>query len=102
MWDVRVTSNARRDRDRVVAWFDEHRPDASEAFLGDYFRTLRRIEANAIVPAANEQGFRRVRFDTFTYHVWYRVIEDSNVVFVVLLTHQGRDPVMIADRLRGS
>ncbi len=101
-WDVRVTPNARRDRDHAVAWFDENRPGVSEDFIDDYFRTLRRIELDADLPPMDDRGFRRFAFDTFTYHIWYRIIEGSNVVYIVLVNYQGRDPEMIERRLRTS
>lgn len=101
-WDVRVTPNARCDRDRAIAWFDENRPWVTDSFIDDYFRTLRRIEEDADRPAIDDRGFRRLAFDTFQYHVWYRLIEGSNVVYVVLVNFQGRDPERIEQRLRTS
>lgn len=99
-WDVRLTPNARRDRDKAVAWFDENAPWASQDFIDDYVRAVRRIVANASVPAVDERGLRHIAFDRFKYHIWYRVIEDSNVVYVVLINYQGRDPEVIDRRLR--
>lgn len=102
IWDVRVTPNARRDRDREIAWFDENRPSVTQDFIDDYFRTLRRIEEGADRPAIDDRGFRHLAFDTFKHHIWYRLIEGSNVVYVVLVNYQGRDPEMIDQRLRTS
>jgi plasmid stabilization system protein ParE len=67
-FEVRVTVNARRDRDRVIAWLDENHPDQSDRFIDDYFRTLGRLAEHASVPGADEHGFRHLAFDTFRYH----------------------------------
>lgn len=91
-WDVRVTPNARRDRDHAIAWLDEHYPDRAEQFIDDYFATVRRIEEDAGRPSVDERGFRHVAFNVFRYHLWYRLIEGSNIVYVVAVRFQGRDP----------
>lgn len=101
-WDVRVTPNARRDRDRAVAWFDENQPLAADDFVDDFFRTLRRIERDASIPAIDDHGFRHMAFDTFKYHIWYRIIEGSTDVYVILVNYQGRDPEEIDRRLHTS
>lgn len=96
---VQVTANARRDRDRVIAWFDENHPDQSDRFIEDYFRTLRRVEEQGTVPAADDHGFRHLAFGTFRYHLWYRIVEDSDVVYVLAVNYQGRDPESLNPRL---
>jgi hypothetical protein len=56
IFEVRVTANARRDRDRVILWLDEHYPHQVDRFIDDYEQTLRRIEQQALLPAADDTG----------------------------------------------
>lgn len=41
---VRLTRNAQRDRDRILAWHDAEAPDRGEWFIDEFYATARRLQ----------------------------------------------------------
>ena len=99
---VRILPNARRDSVRIEAYFDAEAPSQTERFLEQLVATLDWITEHATVPAVDDLGLRHVSLKIFRYHLWYRVLAGSNIVQVVAVLHQSRDPEEIARRTYGN
>lgn len=88
---VRLTPTARRQRDDILAWYDEEDPEQSERFLLEFYRAARRLERFPLSGPILRRGARRVGLRVFPYHIWYRVRIDSEVVEIIAVLHHRQD-----------
>lgn len=90
-YHVRLTSNARRDRDSVLAWYDAEAPDQTERFIDEFYTLARLLAEFPHSGPVIRQGTRRVSLRIFPYQLWYRVHDDARVVEVVAVLHHRQD-----------
>lgn len=96
---VRLTSNARQDRDSVLAWYDAEAPDQIERFIDEFYATARRLEDFPHAGPVVHRGTRRVNLRVFPYQLWYRVHDEAQVVEIIAILHHRQDPEQLSDRL---
>lgn len=98
-YDVRLTSTARQDRDRVLAWYDSEAPDQTERFIDEFYAASRRLEEFPHSGPVIRRGARRVSLHVFPYQLWYSVHDDASVVEIIAVLHHRQDPEQLNDRL---
>ena len=96
---VRLTPSARRDRDRVLAWYDVEVPDQAERFIDEFYAAARRLEGFPYLGPIVRYQVRRVSLRVFPYHLWYRVREEAGLVQIVAVLHHRQDSSCFEDRL---
>jgi len=96
---VRLTRNAQRDRDRVVAWYDAEAPDQSERFIDEFYATARRLEDFPYSSQELRGEARRANLHVFPYQLWYRVSAESQEVEIIAVLHHRQDSVEFDGRL---
>lgn len=98
-YEVRLTSRARKDRDRVVCWYDSEAPGQTERFINEFYVTTRRLAEFPQSARVVRRGARRVSLRVFPYQLWYRLNDEAGVVEVIALVHHRQDPKQLHDRL---
>ena len=98
-YDVRLTSTARQDRDRVLAWYDTEAPDQTERFIDEFYAAARRLEDFPHSGPVIRRGARRVSLHVFPYQLWYRAHDDAEAVEIIAVLHHRQDPARLDDRL---
>lgn len=98
-YSVRLAPNARRDRDRVLAWYDAAAPDQTERFIDDFYVLARRLEDFPHSGPVIRREARRVSLHVFPYQLWYRVHDDVRVVEIIAVLHHSQDPGRMRERL---
>lgn len=97
---VRLTSNARQDRDRALAWYDAEAPEQSERFIDEFYTAARQLEHFPRSGPVLRRGARLVSLRIFPYQLWYRVHEDAEVVEIVAVLHHRQGPDQLSERLQ--
>ena len=91
MREVVIMPRARRQIERAMAWWHQHRDKAPEAFEDDLSSAIAAIAENAGTGAIVRRGppaVRRLLLPRIHYCVYYRVHE--NTVEVISLWHASR------------
>lgn len=82
---IRLTPNARRDRDRVLAWYDTEAPDQVERFIDEFYATARQLADFPRSGPVVRRGARQVSLRIFPYRLWYRVDDEAKVVQIIAM-----------------
>ncbi|MBK5249745.1 MAG: type II toxin-antitoxin system RelE/ParE family toxin [Actinomycetales bacterium] len=98
-YHVRLTPNARQDRDRVLAWYDAEAPDQTERFIDEFYAAARRLENFPHSGRVLRRGARRLSLHVFPYQLWYRVHDDTSTVEIIAVLHHRQDSEQLNDRL---
>ena len=98
-YDVRLTSTARQDRDRVLAWYDTEAPDQTERFIDEFYAGARRLEDFPHSGPVIRRGACWVSLHVFPYQLWYRAHDDVEAVEIIAVLHHRQDPARLDDRL---
>lgn len=96
---VRLSPNARRDRDRIVAYYDDPDRLQGDRFLDDFFTTARLLEEVPYVGRVVSADVRRWRLKSFPYQIWYRVSGDLRLVRVIAVVGDSQDARAFRDRI---
>lgn len=98
-FDVRLSPNALRDRDRILAYYDEPERSQGDRFLDDFFSAARLIADLPEIGRVINGDVRRWHLRTFPYQLWYRVSPGSRVLRVIAVVGDSQDEGRFADRL---
>lgn len=88
-----VQPRARRQLERAVRWWVQHRDKAPQAFVDDLADTWKLIEHSPHVGQsirAKRPGVRRVLMERVRYYVYYRVQDET--IEVIFVWHASRRP----------
>ncbi len=96
---VRLSPNARRDRDRIVAYYDDPERLQGDRFLDDFYRTARLLEKHPGIGRIVGGDVRRWHLGIFPHQLWYRVDPDTTTVRVIAVVADAQDHRPFADRL---
>jgi plasmid stabilization system protein ParE len=96
---VLLTPDARRDRDDIVAWYDENAPGQASRFVDEFYGAARRLEGFPHSGPVVRGGARRVTLRTFPYQLWYLVHDDEDIVEIIAVLHDRQDPTHLSKRL---
>jgi plasmid stabilization system protein ParE len=97
MKTVFVESEAEADLAAARDWYDAQRPGLGDEFIDEFMRTVGRI---ADMPESYRKTYmeaRQASINRFPYYVFYLVDED--MVSIVAVIHQHRDPQVWESRL---
>ncbi|MCL2468479.1 MAG: type II toxin-antitoxin system RelE/ParE family toxin [Micrococcales bacterium] len=98
-YSVRLGPSARRDRDRILAWYDVEAPEQSERFVKDLYSTAEQLETFPRLRPVIRRGARRISLEVFPYQLWYRVRDDAAIVQVIAVLHHRQDSSQIGLRV---
>ena len=90
---IRLTTEAARDLELVVDWYDEQRSGLGKIFLLDLRQAFEHIELFPEGYSTVRPNVRRTLLARFPYAVTYRLIDDGPVVIAVLHQKRGRERV---------
>ena len=93
-WIVRPLAES--DLDHAAQWYDDQRPGLGLQFLDTVDQVFERIRVTPLQFPTVRADVRRALLHTFPYAVYFRVTDDTIVVFAVL--HLRRDPRTWRDR----
>lgn len=96
---VRLTRNAQRDRDRILAWYDAEAPDQSERFIDEFYATARRLVDYPRSSPELRGGARRANLHVFPYQLWYRVDDEAEEAEIIAVLHHRQDSAEFDARL---
>jgi len=98
--EVRLLSNARRDRDSTLRWFQEHQYFSDiQPYLDDFYETLRFIAENHRLRREVQPGVRHESLAWYKYHVWFRTYDEANFIDVFAVLHHSVDPAVVNQRI---
>ena len=90
-YQVRLSPNARRDRDRIVAYYDEPERLQGDRFLDDFFATARLLADAPDIGRLIRADVRRWHLRVFPYQLWYRVTHQMKLVRVIAVVGDSQD-----------
>ncbi|MEO8528396.1 MAG: type II toxin-antitoxin system RelE/ParE family toxin [Pseudolysinimonas sp.] len=96
---VIVRPSAERDIDEAFTWYLENAFEHAPRFLDDLRDTLDGIRDSPRLSRLVYGDVRRAALRTFPYLVWFVYFEESDVIDILAVSHQQRDPNTIRDRL---
>ncbi|HIZ34538.1 MAG TPA: type II toxin-antitoxin system RelE/ParE family toxin [Candidatus Ruania gallistercoris] len=96
---VRLHANAQRDFARAIAWYAAEAPTEVPRFVDDFIATARRLEVFPHLAPLVYRGARRANLTTYPYQLWYRALDQANVIEVIALLHHRQDPAQFGERL---
>lgn len=73
-------------------WYADQATGLDEQFGTELDRAFAMIGTMPRIGQQSERGLRRFALRRFPYLVWYTVHEEANVVRVLAITHQRRNP----------
>ena len=82
---------ADEDYDHAIDWYLPEAPHEVERFITTFEATVEAIREGPLVPRVVHRELRNVKTAVFSYHVWYRVFEDVELVEVVAGLHGSQD-----------
>ncbi len=88
-WRALIRPAAQTDLEEARDWYDNQRPGLGDEFLVSIAEALTRLEENPERYRVYYKGFRRILTERFPYKLFYRVENDTVIVFRVL--HNARD-----------
>lgn len=94
---IKFHPEARSEMASAIAWYKSKRPELGRAFAREVGDAILKIEQNPLAYAEAYPGFRRCVMWRFPYNVIYAVSDE--LLMVVAIVHQRRDPDWIRDRL---
>lgn len=87
---VKVRPAAQRDIDEAARWYESQQPGLGDEFLDEFLATTSRISETPLAYPEVGRSTRRVLLQRFPFAIYYRLADDSAVVFAVM--HGSRDP----------
>lgn len=96
---VRLSPNARRDRDRIVAYYDDPERLQGDRFLDDFFATAHLLEGTPDIGRVISGDVRRWHLKVFRYQIWYRVTHDLKLVRIIAVVGDSQDEQSFQARL---
>ena len=87
---MRVASHpeAEQELEAAALWYEERQSGLGDDFLGEFERTLRRIEAEPERWRIFQGGNRKLNFDRFPYAIVYSVRADAIYIKAVMHLHR--------------
>ncbi len=95
---VLLGPNARRDRDRIVAYYDNPEILQGDRFLDDFYQAARQIEERPHIGRPVEDGVRRWHLGVFPCQLWYRVSDDLRIVRIIAVVGDAQDRTQFEGR----
>ena len=94
---IRFLTLAEREVDDAVSWYEEQADGLSRDFLDELDRVVRLVRIYPLVATEIQPEIRRFLFTRFPYSIIYGI--DHEMVVVIAVAHQHREPRYWADRL---
>jgi toxin ParE2 len=87
---------AEQELEAAALWYEERQPGLGEDFLGEFERTLRRIETEPERWRVFQGDNRKLNFDRFPYAIVYSLRADT--IYIKAVMHLHRRPFYWAHR----
>lgn len=97
---VRLSPNAQRDRDRVLAWYDEPERLQGDRFLDSFYIAARQLELQPLLGKLVSHDVRSWHLPTFPYQLWYRTNTDLQLVRILAVVGDKQHQAQFEPRLR--
>jgi plasmid stabilization system protein ParE len=97
---VRLTPSARRDRDRIVAWYDEPTRSQGDRFLRAFYVAAGQIADKPRLGHVLRRDVRAWHLTIFPYQLWYRIADDIRLVRVIAVVGDKQDQSRFGERLQ--
>ena len=88
--NIRIAVSAKKDLERIRAYYDRQRPGLGSEFLGEVGETIRALKQFPHARPEFHAGTRRLLLNRFPYGAVYRVKEHE--ILIVLVAHLKRAP----------
>jgi len=95
---VRLSPNARRDRDRLLAWYDDPERGQGDRFLRAFYTAAHQLEGQPLLGHVISGDVRSWHLPIFRYQLWYRVAEDLRLVRIIALVGDRQDHAQFEGR----
>jgi plasmid stabilization system protein ParE len=92
-----LTVEVEQDVAEVYAWYEGHRRDLGEEFLGSLEASLQAIRRYPELLAPVHENYRRALVRRFPYCIFYEFEKETVTVFYVV--HAARDPAKWRERM---
>ena len=96
-WELIVEPPARRDAQIGLAFYASRDPKLADRLGRKFDKVLKDIRKNPYRWAEVEDGIREAIVEGWPYAIYYRIVEESILVFAIFNTH--RDPQDWMDRI---
>ena len=100
MINIRFLTMAETEVDEAVSWYQEKSPDESLKFLDELDRVVRLVAGYPLIGVETEPEIRSFVFSRFPYSLVYGT--EENVLVVIAVAHQSRQPRYWSDRFISS
>lgn len=97
---VRLSPNARRDRDGILFWYDDPGRLQGDRFLHAFYEAAHQLERQPFLGHVIRRDVRSWHLPVFPYQLWYRVSEELSLVRVIAVVGDRQDRARFEDRLR--
>lgn len=91
---VVVAPRVRAQLDKILAWWEEHRPEAPALVAAELKEAMGILAMSPTTgrfcPRTRTKGVRRVLLPRSRYHVYYRVLDEEQIIRVLSLWHASR------------
>lgn len=98
-YSVLVRSSAERDIEHALDWYAEHAPEQVDRFVDELAAVVERIKdyPRSFRPLRREA--RRAPLRVFPYLLWYRCLDEVEIIEILALVHGRQDTGQLQDRL---
>ena len=94
---IRFLSLANQEVDDAVQWYEDQAQGLSRDFLDELDRAVRLVRIYPLMAKEIEPEIRRFLFARFPYSLIYGI--DSEMIVVIAVAHQHREPRYWVDRV---
>jgi plasmid stabilization system protein ParE len=97
-WQLFVLGPAEEDICQAVSYYESVAPEQVTRFLDNIQTVINDVERYPFASEPQPNGLRRRSVKGFPYSVWADLDEASQIVAIVGVVHQKRNPTVIARR----
>ncbi len=89
-YQVRFRKEAERDIEDAAQWYETQSQGLGHNYLDQISEAVAKIAENPLQYPVVHKGIRRVLINKFPFGIYFRLMEDTVLIFAVL--HASRDP----------
>lgn len=97
-WRVVFARLADEEFDHAVGWYLAEAPHEVDHFAGSFEAAMDTIRQRPLLAKTAYGELRHVKTGAFPYHIWYRVLQDVQLVEVVAVLHGRQDWTRLGHR----
>ncbi len=97
-FQVRLSPNARRDRDRIIAYYDDPDRLQGDRFIDDFFQSAAQLIHQPHLGRVVRNDVRRWHLRIFPCQIWYRIDPDLKAVRIIAVVGDSQDHEQFNER----